>query len=71
MLIALLILLAFAISSCTTVRYVAVKPSPALTKDCDYPAMTGDKWKDLAEAYVNRGAALRECSDRMRAIREP
>lgn len=43
---------------------------PRLTKDCDIPMLQGDTWRDLAEAYVERGNALLECTDRMRAIRE-
>ena len=47
-----------------------VKPSPALTINCAYPVLEGNTWGDLAVAYEKRGAALKECSERMKAIRE-
>jgi len=49
---------------------VAVPPNPALTRDCDYPVLEGDKWRGLAEAYELRGQALKDCTERMRAIRQ-
>ncbi len=56
------------LSGCVT-RYTVVPPSPELTKDCGYPVLTGDTWRDLAEAYAERGAALKECNNRMEALR--
>ena len=57
-----------AVSACSTTTLV--KPSPALTIDCQYPMIEGKTWGDLAIAYEKRGAALKECTDRMRAIRK-
>ncbi len=50
-------------------RHVPVRPNPALTRDCDYPTLDGETWRDLAQAYERRGEALRECTARLRAIR--
>lgn len=67
----LVILLVFAISTAGCGRtYLPVKPSPALTADCDYPALEGETWRALAETYEMRGKALKECTERMRALRQ-
>jgi hypothetical protein len=62
-------LLLLALAGCHTVERLPAKPNPALTRDCDYPVIEGETWRDLAQAYERRGEALRECSARMRAIR--
>jgi len=49
---------------------ITVPIDPRLTRDCAYPELRGDTWRDLADAYAERGVALQECTDRMRAIRE-
>jgi len=49
---------------------VAVPPNPALTRDCDYPVLEGENWRNLAEAYEMRGQSLKDCTERMRAIRQ-
>lgn len=51
------------------VRTQQVKPDPGMTLDCDYPVLQGDTYRDLAVAYDQRGKALKNCTDRMRAIR--
>jgi len=56
-------------SGCVT-RPVAVPPNPALTRDCDYPVLEGENWRNLAEAYEMRGQSLKDCTERMRAIRQ-
>lgn len=42
---------------------------PRLTVDCDKPELMGDTWRDIGALAVERGAALEECTDRMRVIR--
>ncbi len=56
------------LAACQTTP-VVTPPNPALTRDCDYPALEGENWRALAEAYERRGEALRECTARMRALR--
>lgn len=43
---------------------------PRLTADCEKPVRGGATNLDITEAYLKRGVALEECTDRMRAIRE-
>lgn len=43
---------------------------PRLTVDCDMPELNGDTWRDVAVLAVEREGALKECSGRMKAIRE-
>lgn len=62
-----MICLAVLLSSCT--RIIQVPVDERLTRDCDIPEMYGETWRDLAEAYIDRGQALRDCNDRMNAIR--
>lgn len=57
--------LALSLTACVT----TVPVSPHLTRDCDYPVIEGETWRDLALAYERRGEALKECTDRMRAVR--
>lgn len=57
------------LGACQTIEHVPVRPNPALTRDCEYPTLDGETWRDLAQAYERRGEALRECTARMRAIR--
>jgi hypothetical protein len=64
-----LLMPALLLGACQTIEHVAVRPNPALTRDCEYPTLEGDTWRDLAQAYERRGEALKECSARMRAIR--
>jgi hypothetical protein len=64
-----LLLLAVLLAGCQTLERIPVAPNPALTRDCDYPAIEGDSWRALAEAYERRGEALKECNARMRALR--
>lgn len=64
-----LVILASVLGACQTIEHVPVRPNPALTRDCEYPTLEGDTWRDLAQAYERRGEALKECSARMRAIR--
>jgi predicted secreted Zn-dependent protease len=64
-----LVMLALLLGACQTIERVPVRPNPALTRDCEYPTLDGDTWRDLAQAYERRGEALKECSARMRAIR--
>lgn len=55
---------------CIKKETILYQPFPAwLTEDCAHPELEGDTWRDLAIAYVNRGTALRECSARMRLLR--
>jgi len=56
------------LAACQTVPIVT-PPNPALTRDCEYPVLEGENWRAVAEAYEQRGEALRECTARMRALR--
>jgi hypothetical protein len=56
--------------SCTTPT--ALKPNPLLTRDCEYPVLDGDNatYRDIVLLAEKRGMALKECTDRMRTLRE-
>ncbi|MEE8387927.1 MAG: hypothetical protein V3R65_05070 [Acidiferrobacterales bacterium] len=56
--------------SCTTPT-VAV-PNPLLTMDCDYPVLQNQQptYRDVVHLAEKRGEALKECTDRMRAMRK-
>lgn len=51
-------------------RSVVVKPDGALTVDMVKPAVIGNTCRDIAEAYVRRGAAIDDGNARFKAIRE-
>lgn len=57
------------LTGCATERLIIVPVDPTLARDCGRPGLEGDTWRDLAEAYVERGAALDECTERMREVR--
>ena len=50
--------------------YVPVPPNPELTKDCDYPKLQGETYRDAINLTVRRGQALEDCTDRMRSLRK-
>ena len=51
-------------------NYLPIKPNPSLTRDCDYPVLDGETYRDALILVERRGDSLKECSGRMRAIRE-
>lgn len=56
------------LSGCSST--VVAKPSAALTRDCDSPTHEVKVWDDVAILALKRGAALEECTGRMKALRE-
>lgn len=46
-----------------------IRPSTALTRDCDRPTLDGNTYRDVVVLAVEQDKALAECTDRMRAIR--
>lgn len=62
------VFLILSLTACSS-RIVQVPVDPRLTVDCKVPEVRGDTWRDLASAYLERGEALEECTQRMRVIR--
>lgn len=62
-------LLAFlTLQGCT--RYVPVPVDSELTRPLNKPGLEGDTWRDLLESYVQRGATIDQCNERLGAIAE-
>ena len=66
--VTLTLLLVVSLTACAP-RVIQTPVDPRLTRDCAYPVREGDSNSDIADAYLRRGAALEECTARMRAIR--
>ena len=49
-------------------RQVMVPVDRALVEPIEIPQLEGDTWRDLAESYIERGAALEACNERLEAI---
>jgi len=47
-----------------------VRPSEALTRDCDRPELKGKTYRDAIKLSIEQDKALADCTDRMRAIRK-
>lgn len=47
---------------------VVVKPSPALTRDCDTPTLQGVTYRDALVLSIEQAKALDECNGRMRVL---
>lgn len=58
------------LTGCQT-RYITLPADPVLARDCDRPMIDPDNVtrRELARGYLERGEALKECTQRMRALR--
>ncbi len=60
--------LTFLLTSCTS--YVPVKINPSLTRPCLRHDLIGDKWRDLAVAYIEAINTIEDCNTRLKAIED-
>lgn len=56
------------LTGCQT-RYINLPADPVIARDCSKPTIEGDLVRDLGKAYLERGKAIDECNDRLRALR--
>jgi len=50
-------------------KQIIVPVDNALVEPIEIPQLEGSTWRDLAESYLERGAALETCNERLEAIR--
>ncbi len=61
------LLLSLSLISCSSTTVTGI--DAALTVACDKALLEGKTWRDLATAFVRRGAAIDDCNARLKLIR--
>ena len=66
----ILILISTFTTGCVSSKPIKQTIPPIYTQDCVKPMIQGSTYKDLINAYIERGKAIEDCNADKKALRE-